>query len=181
MKKEQGRKNVVKKIICGLLIFCIVAGSVLKFINKDASSVLLTIFNTYTLICITGLWLLIAVLIFVFGRSYLVEYPEFRKSPITKAKIINTADVSVNKQEHTRLTVEFTDKNNSKCHCDIITDSRKAAALKNNSSVKIRYKIKNDEIKAIIAGDYCNKGKIAFLALIMIVLLILMTVPVLIK
>lgn len=180
MKKKRSKKDVIGKIITAFLSFCIIGGSTLKYIGNDASSVLLKIYNTYTAVCIIGLCLTILLLIFFSGYSNFINYPGFKKAYVTKAKVISSEKAAGASAACIKLTVGFTDIDGNIRQCEIITDNYKAAAgfIKRGKG-KIRYKVEDNDVKAIIAKEYSSVGKAGFLTVILLMPLIFILIPML--
>lgn len=165
-------------MVTAFLTFCIIAGSILKYMYPDSSSVLLTIYNVFTIVCITGVWLIIVILIFGFGCHNFINHPQFRKAYTAKAKLISV-EKPVGTSSHVKLTVSFTDMNNEERQCIISSDSNKnAACFEKRGGGKIRYKIEENGVKAIIAKEYCSIGRIIFSAAAAIVPMILLIAPI---
>lgn len=178
-KKNHSKKNIIHGLIGGFLSFCVIAGSAFRYIDEEISSVFLTIYNSYALICIIGLCLIILMLLFFSGHIKFINRPQFRKAHVVTAKT-----VYFEKSSGTRihLTVSFTDKNSELRQCDIITDNCKAAAdFEKKGEGKIRYIIEEDGIKAIIAKEYISIGKALLMILAVLIPMALMLIPMIIK
>ncbi|MBQ8825579.1 MAG: hypothetical protein IJ007_00615 [Oscillospiraceae bacterium] len=140
MKNKHSKKNTVGTIVSAFLYFCIIGGGILKYTGNDESSVLLTIYNTYTAVCVIGAYLIILLLIFFCGYPSFINYPQFKKACLTKAKVIYSEKAAKASIPSADLTVEFTDINGSVRQCEIITDNYKAPLIL-NARAKAEYDI----------------------------------------
>lgn len=171
----KNKKAVIGKIITAFLSLCLIVGSILKFFDNDIGSALLTIYKTYMIIIISAVYLIVLFLIFFCGRNNFIDRPEFRKSDIAIAKVINSQKIS---DKSVSLTVEFMDKKNIIRQSEIATHNSMAFSIFNKrKTVKIRYKTDNDKLKAIIASEYINIKKIFLSVVISVIpmMLILIT------